>query len=239
MNINSSEKHWILLEQPEFQFSKRIWLLLFLYSLSFTLLLVGLRLFHADNESQKSTSQVSISKEIVRLHVIANSDNNADQALKYEVRDSIIADLQNLLKNAKTSNEAENIILSQKTYIKNAAEHTIQEKGYNYTVSVYLGDCYFPAKKYGDLTFPPGNYRALRVEIGKAKGRNWWCVLFPCLCFVDETTAVVPEESKKKLQDELSDDDYHSLLSGQSPAPSASPKVEFRSGICDWIRGRD
>lgn len=239
MNINSSEKRWILLEQPKFQFSKRIWLLLFLYSLSFTLLLVGLRLFHADNVSQKSTSQLSLSKEIVRLHVIANSDSDADQKLKYEVRDSIIADLQNLLKSAETVKEAEEIILSQKTYIKDTAEHTIQEKGYDYTVSIRLGDCYFPAKQYGDLTFPPGSYRALRVEIGEARGRNWWCVLFPCLCFVDETTAVVPEDSKKRLQEELSDDDYHSLLSEQSPAPSASPKVEFRSGIYDWLRGRE
>lgn len=226
------------MEQPIFQFSKRIWLLLFLYSLSFTLLLVGLRLFHADNESQKPSSQSSIAKEIVRLHVIANSDSSADQTLKYQVRDSIIANLQNLLKKAATPAEAEEIILSQKSYIQNTAINTVRGKGYDYPVSVCLDNCYFPAKQYGDLNFPAGTYRALRVEIGEAQGRNWWCVLFPCLCFVDETTAVVPEDSKKRLQEELSDADYNSLLSNQTPAPSASPKVEFRSGIYDWLCGK-
>ncbi|MCH5267686.1 MAG: stage II sporulation protein R [Lachnospiraceae bacterium] len=265
MNINSSEKRWILLEQPRFQFPKRIWLLLFLYSLSFTLLLVGLRYFHADNESQKATAikssrskyafhhesneknavnssnlQNSLSREIIRLHVIANSDTNADQALKYEVRDSIITHLQNALEQAGSLPDAERILLARKAYIEETAKKTIRKNNCDYTVSISLDDRYFPAKQYGDLTFPPGTYRALCVEIGKAEGRNWWCVLFPCLCFVDETTAVVPDSSKHKLQEELSAEDYGELLSQSTPTPTATakPNVRFRSGIYDWITGR-
>ena len=267
MNINPSEKRWILLEQPGFQFPKRIWLLLFLYSLSFTLLLVGLRYFHADNDSQKSgitteksigadsvpqndtnkehiadstALQSALSDKILRLHVIANSDADADQNIKYEVRDSIIFHLQNSLKHASSLQDAEKILQSQKSYIQETAEKTVRNHQYDYEVNIYLEDRYFPAKQYGDLTFPPGTYRALCVEIGEAQGRNWWCVLFPCLCFVDGTTAVVPEQSKERLQSELSEDDYNCLLSQDSlrPTESPKPKVQFRSGIYEWITGK-
>lgn len=81
-----------------------------------------------------------------------------------------------------------------------------------------LEDRYFPTKQYGDLTFPPGTYRALCVEIGKSEGRNWWCVLFPCLCFVDETTAVVPENSKQKLKQHITTEEYNRLTATSSPA---------------------
>ncbi|MDE7051390.1 MAG: stage II sporulation protein R [Lachnospiraceae bacterium] len=77
--------------------------------------------------------------------------------------------------------------------------------------NVSLEERYFPVKSYGDLVFPAGNYKALCVEIGEAKGRNWWCVLFPSLCFVDETYAVVPDSSKEKLKETLSDEEYESL----------------------------
>ena len=99
--------------------------------------------------------------------------------MKYQVRDAIINELQQDLANAADPQEAEQRICAEKDYIMNTAEKVIRSHGFSYPVSVSLEDRYFPTKQYGDLTFPPGTYRALCVEIGKSEGRNWWCVLFP------------------------------------------------------------
>lgn len=88
----------------------------------------------------------------------------------------------------------------------------IQKQGYTYPVSVNLEKCYFPMKTYGDCTFPAGTYEALRVCIGKAKGRNWWCVLYPGLCFADSVNVIVPDEKKQELKNILTEEEYESLF---------------------------
>lgn len=192
------------------RYSKAVALLL-LFTVSFTTLLTGLRAVNANavhtsfTHSQQAKAKAhqinspstDLVDSMIRLHVIANSNSTADQTLKYQVRDAIINELQQDLANAADPQEAEQRICAEKDYIMNTAEKVIRSHGFSYPVSVSLEDRYFPTKQYGDLTFPPGTYRALCVEIGKSEGRNWWCVLFPCLCFVDETTAVVPEDSNK------------------------------------------
>ena len=92
------------------------------------------------------------------------------------------------------------------------AEQEIQKRGYTYPVSVNLEKCYFPMKTYGDCTFPAGTYEALRVCIGKAKGRNWWCVLYPGLCFADSVNVIVPDEKKQELKNILTEEEYESLF---------------------------
>lgn len=271
MNTHSDSpetKRWVLLEHLPIPHSKKILLLVFLYSLAFTLLLVGLKIFcrnlskdAADNlpdnlpeqaapaiamTSPKSSNdadsiQEDIAENIIRLHVIANSDSEEDQALKLEVRDEILSGIQDSLIYADTPAIAGKILKKEKELITEIAAAKIRQEGYDYSVRVVLEQRYFPAKSYGELTFPPGNYQALCVEIGAAEGKNWWCVLFPSLCFVDETNAVIPEESKAKLQDSLSPEAYKSL-ENSAALPSASPssEPEFRSAIADaitnWIR---
>ena len=95
--------------------------------------------------------------------------------------------------------------------IKSIAENTIIENGYNYTVKVSIGNFAFPTKSYGDITFPAGFYDALKIEIGKAEGQNWWCVMFPPLCFVDVSSGIVPDESKEILKENLSTEEYNLL----------------------------
>ena len=146
---------------------------------------------------------------VFRLHVIANSDSDEDQNLKYIVRDNLI-NYMNEKTNTFTSKE--DIIEYAKNHIedlKNIAEMTVKEQGYNYPVTVEIGNFEFPTKTYGDISFPAGNYDALRVKIGNANGRNWWCVMFPPLCFVDVSTGIVPETSKEELKENLSDDNYN------------------------------
>ncbi len=185
---------------------------------------------------QKSDEEIqqSIASQIIRLHVIANSDTNSDQSLKLKVRDSIIQDMQSALKDASSIEDARSILTEKMPQIQKKAQKTIQKEGYDYPVSISLNQRYFPVKVYGDLTFPAGEYEALCLEIGKASGRNWWCVLFPSLCFVDETYAVVPEESKEKLQDSLSEQEYASL-ENESEGEDSSTDVQLRSGILDWL----
>lgn len=146
---------------------------------------------------------------VFRLHVIANSDSDEDQNLKYIVRDNLI-NYMNEKTNTFTSKE--DIIEYVKNHIedlKNIAEMTVKEQGYNYSVTVEIGNFEFPTKTYGDISFPAGNYDALRVKIGNANGRNWWCVMFPPLCFVDVSTGIVPETSKEELKENLSDENYN------------------------------
>lgn len=192
--------------------------------------------------------QKAIAKKVLRLHIIANSDSTKDQNLKLFVRDQILHSLQNDMKEVHSASEAKKITQKHLTQIQTAAQKALVSKHCNASVKVAVGKRYFPVKQYGDLTFPAGTYDALCIEIGKAKGHNWWCVLFPSLCFVDETTAVVPQDSKEKLQSALSEDDYNSLLSANrqttsnastTPAPSPGQKqIKVRFGIADWIHSK-
>lgn len=242
INKQNESKRWVLLEHLPFRYSKRILLLVFLYSLAFTLLLVGLRMFCHNLASATAQNteniQQDIADNIIRLHVIANSDTAEDQALKLEVRDEVLSQIQDSLIQADTPAVAGQILEKEKQMIQSIAETKIRKEGYDYAVRVVMEKRYFPAKTYGDLTFPPGTYQALCIEIGEAEGKNWWCVLFPSLCFVDETTAEVPETSKKKLKESLSDEAYDSLSNQKAatPTPTQTAGPEFHSAIYDWIK---
>lgn len=164
-----------------------------------------------------------IQESVFRLHVIANSDSAEDQNLKYIVRDSVIEYINEISNNA--SSKAEVILIAQEhlSEIENIALQTIKDNGYNYPVKVSIGNFAFPSKKYGDITLPPGYYDALKIEIGEAAGQNWWCVMFPPLCFVDVTSGVVPDESKEVMKNNLSEEEYD-LISGNG----ADVEIKFK-----------
>lgn len=156
-----------------------------------------------------------ISDSVFRLHVIANSDSNEDQSLKYKVRDNLLKYMDNICSNCSSKQEAINLVTEHQEEFKQIALDTIKEEGYSYNVKINIGNFEFPTKQYGDISLPAGYYDALRVEIGEAKGRNWWCVMFPSLCFIDVSSGIVPEESKEELQNVLSDEEY-SIISDNS-----------------------
>ena len=156
-----------------------------------------------------------ISNSVFRLHVIANSDSEEDQNLKYIVRDKVLEYMNKISKDATSKEEIVKIINEHKEEFYNIAIKTIQEQGYNYDVNINIGNFEFPTKKYGDISLPAGYYDALRIEIGESKGQNWWCVMFPPLCFVDVTSGVVDEESKELMQENLTEEEY-SIISDDS-----------------------
>lgn len=157
-----------------------------------------------------------IAPGILRLHVIGNSNSNKDQALKLEVKSYF---LELISKQEKDSKEALTaFILEDKAVLEEKVTGFIRKKGEAYRAQISLGQEYFPEKSYGDITLPCGSYDAVQVRLGDARGRNWWCVLYPRLCFLDITHGVMPEEAKKLLQKTMSPEDYEQLLSS-SPRP--------------------
>lgn len=150
----------------------------------------------------------NLADSVFRLHVIANSDSQEDQNLKYKVRDSLIEYMNTLVNPSYSKDDVIKIAKEHLNEFKNIAQNVIKENGFDYPVNVEIGNFAFPSKTYGDISFPSGFYDALKVEIGESKGQNWWCVMFPPLCFVDVTSGVVPEESKENLEDNLGTEEY-------------------------------
>lgn len=156
----------------------------------------------------------SLADGLIRLHVIANSDAESDQNLKLAVRDAIVAETGELFADNRDKSAAREEILANMDNIERVARNVISEKGFDYDVSLSLGASDFPTKTYGNVTLPAGTYEALKVVIGDGAGKNWWCVLFPPLCFVDAATAEMPESSSELLKTSLTDDQYAMVTDG-------------------------
>lgn len=149
-----------------------------------------------------------IADSVFRLHVIANSDSTEDQELKLKVRDALISYMNVLSKDCSCKEEVLNMAKEHKEDLKKIAENVIRENGFDYEAFVEIGISDFPTKQYGDISLPAGTYDALRVKIGSAEGKNWWCVMFPPLCFVDVSSGIVPDSSKQEMKESLNDEEY-------------------------------
>lgn len=171
-----------------------------------------------------------IANSVFRLHVIANSDSKDDQNLKYKVRDSILKYMNEISMNCTSKSEVISIAKEHKQDFYNIARKTIIENGYNYDVNIQIGNFDFPTKHYGDISLPSGNYEALRIEIGDAVGQNWWCVMFPPLCFVDVTSGVVPDESKQIIKENLSEEEF-SLISN-----TKNSDIKFKFSLIEMFQ---
>lgn len=180
--------------------------------------------------SYASAINEDLSNNVFRLHVIANSDSNEDQDLKYKVRDKLIEYMKSLTTNISSKEEVIKIANNHISDFESIAKEVITENGFDYDVKVEIGNFSFPTKQYGDISFPAGFYDALKVEIGSAKGQNWWCVMFPPLCFVDVTSGIVPEESKENLQDNLGEEEYDIISNTEN-----SEIVNFKFKIVEFF----
>ena len=159
-------------------------------------------------EAKSVRVQKRMADEVFRFHVLANSDSERDQALKMKVKEDVISYMRKQLPESESAEMTKTWAASHLTEIEMVAEETLRREGCQDSVIAEVTNCYFPDKTYGDITFPKGDYNALRIEIGEAKGQNWWCVLYPNLCFVDAIHAVVPEEGKKDLKKVLDEEEY-------------------------------
>ena len=156
--------------------------------------------------------EAEIYDNVVRLHVIANSDSEEDQNLKLAVRDAVLKKTQDLFKNCKTKAEAEKSVAQNLTLIEETARNTVVSKGYDYDVSVEIGEEEYPTKNYEGCCFPAGKYMSLRIKIGEAVGQNWWCVLFPPLCL-----GAASKSEQTFAQVGLSQDQYNMITQTEKP----------------------
>lgn len=180
-------------------------------SLVVSLLLTGV-IFHRMQVVEASTTAVQkeLAGEVFRFHVLANSDSERDQAVKLKVRDAVIAYMaEEMPENHETTVETTKRWARQHLQeLEKIAKQTLQENGVSYGATAEVVKDYFPEKIYGDVIFPEGEYEALRLRLGDAGGHNWWCVLYPGLCFNDQTCAVVDEEGKEELKGTLTAEEY-------------------------------
>ena len=168
-----------------------------------------------------------LSKNIVRLHVVANSDSKADQALKLKVRDGIIDFMKTKLADSKDINETRKIINANLKNIEKMSKDIIKKNKSNYSIKASLGNYDFPTKTYGDIALPAGEYQALRVVIGDGAGANWWCVLFPPLCFVDATHGAIPDSVKQELKSSLTEEQFD-LITAVDNDDDIPIKIKFK-----------
>jgi len=152
-------------------------------------------LYKTQNNKSEDKNRVlnydDVKDSLIRFHVIANSDNEEDQNLKLKVKNKVIEYLYPYLNDSKSLDESRQIIKNKMQDVKKLAEQVIKDNNYKYGIQIELSRENFPDKSYGNITLPQGNYEAFRIIIGDGQGRNWWCVMFPPLCFVDESKAEV------------------------------------------------
>ena len=178
--------------------------------------------------TRQARLQQTISDKVLRFHVLANSDSEADQNLKLAVRDAVGSFMQEKLAAVENLEECELVVRQSLGEIEEAAAEIIAENGYDYDVTAELEHTSFPVKNYGSYTFPAGDYEALRIVIGEGNGHNWWCVLYPNMCFQGSVYEVVDESSGEELREVLTQEEYADVFD--------SGKMQIRWKFLDYFR---
>lgn len=209
--------------------NKRLILASVLIGLAGTLFLTGLNTVQLKRENREIKArlqreiQQGIAGEVFRLHVIANSDTEEDQKLKLKIKTRIVEYLEEILGKDAELEETKEAVLIHLGEIEREAEKLVHEQGFDYPVKAVVEKTYLPRKSYGDCTFPAGEYEALNVKIGEARGHNWWCVLYPSLCFIEDTYGVVTEEKKEDLKSVLTTEEFLEILE----KPEEKKRIRF------------
>lgn len=162
----------------------------------------------------------NIRESVLRLHVLANSDSQEDQALKLKVRDRILLESEHLMDHVSNRQEAKQIASQHLPELEAAAQDEIQKQGYDYPVEIRLENTYFNTRQYGSVTLPAGQYDALRVLIGSGEGHNWWCVMFPPMC-------LPAAEDPKQIEDVLNP--------GETDIVEGGEQYEVKFKIVEWF----
>lgn len=160
--------------------------------------------------------KTNIEDSVLRLHIIGASDSAYDQELKLCVRNRILSDFSSVLSDCSSVTESKNAVMQNLEQIKSAADDELRQRGCCYSTTASVEECNFPTKKYGSLLLPAGKYYALNIKIGPALGQNWWCVMYPPLCITD-TSVEISEESKEKLKNILSYEEYRLICESEMP----------------------
>ena len=179
-----------------------------------------------DVQRKERAVQEHLAEEVLRFHVLANSDSRTDQAVKMEVRDAVLSYLKEVLPEELDVKETTRWMRGHTEEIRQVAEQKMADLQMQQTVSVAVTTCYFPDRTYGDVTFPAGNYKTLRIELGDAAGHNWWCVLYPQMCYVDAAWGEPTEEGRERLQENLTAEEYAVVSAAEQT--NKAPKIKLK-----------
>ena len=168
----------------------------------------------------------NVSKEVFRLHILANSDSTQDQNLKLKVRDKVLEYSKDIYSNSQDLQTAEKLSSENLQAIANIAQQEVYNNGYAYTVKAQICNMYFNTRYYDNVTMPSGKYDALRITIGEGKGKNWWCVMYPSLCIGTST-------DYKALKDNVNNDEYKLMTSDKYNFKFKI--VEYFEKICSYF----
>lgn len=185
-------------------------------------LYIMLLLFTGIRYNNRHRIQRQLSEKIVRFHVIANSDSEQDQALKLKVRDEVGAMLQQKLRAADSKGTCEKLLWEELSEIEQTAREVLLEEGCTDSVTASIQKVDFPVKSYGAYTFPAGTYDALEITIGAGTGHNWWCVMYPNMCFSGSVYRESGKEADAALQQVLDEEEYETVLR------TGSYRVQFK-----------
>jgi stage II sporulation protein R len=208
--------------------------------------------------SESEASAEAIGKNLIRFHVIANSDSENDQNVKLEVRDAILAKVGPQLEKAQSTEAAEKYLKDNLDMIIKIANDILSKESKDYTATASVGLYEFPVKSYNSITLPAGEYTALRVVLGNGDGKNWWCVMFPPLCFIDVTQGLTVEKTDQQLSKVMTTQEVNSITtimehtgdtasaktiennkedSSQTSSKSSESTIEFRFKTVEFIKG--
>ena len=179
------------------------------------------------SKNKTESIQKSIASKILRFHVLANSDEESDQDVKLLVRNAVGTYLKPYLSESNSLEETKQIVNEKMEEIINVSQQTLKDNGFDYSVSAKITTTEFPEKKYGEYTFPEGEYEALQIILGKGEGHNWWCVLYPEMCFRGSVYEIVDEEAKEELREVLTAEEYETVFNGG--------KYEIRFKVLEFL----
>lgn len=203
-------EYFIILKNKAFRYIKKNGsrlLLIFICTLLSTVL-IEFAVLKAKEERLKK----GISESVFRFHVIANSDSENDQQIKLKVKEEVLNYINESIKNADNLKDAEKYLKDEKENIEKVANRVLAENNFEYEAEALIVHEIFPKRTYGDITMPAGEYDAFKIVLGEGSGQNFWCVLYPPLCYVDASLCEVSEETKNDFENILSDEEYEIIL---------------------------
>ena len=177
---------------------------------------------------QKHEIQQSIAHKILRFHVLANSDSDADQNVKKQVRDAVGTYLRPYLEECSDMEMTRKVVNEHMQEVIEVSKDVLRDNGFTYNVTAEITHTDFPEKVYGEYTFPAGEYEALEIRLGNGEGHNWWCVLYPNMCFQGAVYEVVDEEADEALREVLTPEEYADVFD--------SGKLEIRFKFLEYFR---
>lgn len=190
--------------------------------------------FYSNMVVARAEMQESIAEKLIRFHILANSNSDEDQNLKLQIKDKVLEYLDPFMEDVQSAEEAKEVLATKEEEVLEIVKQGIAEAGYDYDAKVFYIEESFPLKSYGTINLPAGKYSAFKIIIGNGKGSNWWCVMFPPLCFVDLSLGSISiATTEDRMSKYLTEDEFAFVLGKDS---EINKGFVFKFKILEWLK---